>query len=149
MVSIQKDLAAGRNVDVVMERHTSRYPPLAMGHDSRLAQVFNNLIDNAISFSPAGGTVRVAVSTDEDTITITVTDEGSGIRGDSNRIFQRFYTDRPDGEHFGDHSGLGLSISRQIIDAHKGTIIAANREDRSGAVFTVKLRRAAAEKARR
>ena len=123
--------------------------PLTMGQDSRLAQVFSNLIDNAVSFSPEGGTVHVGVRTDESTITVTVSDEGPGIRGDISRIFQRFYTDRPEGEHFGDHSGLGLSISRQIIEAHKGTISAANRTDRSGAIFTVTLRRTAAEKPRR
>ena len=73
-------------------------------------------------------------------------DEGPGIRGDISRIFQRFYTDRPDGEHFGDHSGLGLAISRQIIDAHRGTIAADNRTDRTGALFTVTLPRAATER---
>ncbi|MBI4045257.1 MAG: histidine kinase, partial [Devosia nanyangense] len=57
-------------------------------------------------------------------------------------LFQRFYTDRPDGEHFGDHSGLGLSISKQIVVAHKGRIEATNRTDRSGARFTVTLPRA-------
>ena len=87
--------------------------------------------------------MRSAIATDEDSITVTVTDEGPGIRGDISRIFQRFYTDRPEGEHFGDHSGLGLAISRQIIDAHKGTIIAENRTDRSGAIFTVTLQRVA------
>ena len=148
MVSIQKDVAANRKVDVVLEKHVSRYVPVALGHDSRLAQVINNLIDNAVSFSPEGGKVLVVVSTSDDTITITVTDEGPGIRGDISRIFQRFYTDRPDGEHFGDHSGLGLAISKQIVEAHAGSITAENREDRSGAKFTVKLRRAAAEKRR-
>jgi two-component system sensor histidine kinase ChvG len=149
MVSIQADLAAKRGVEVVLERRTGRYPAMAMGHDSRLAQVFNNLIDNAVSFSPDGGKVDVVVTTDETKITVTVSDEGTGIRGDVSRIFQRFYTDRPEGEHFGDHSGLGLSISRQIIDAHKGTITAANREDRSGAIFTVFLRRLPQERQRR
>ena len=149
MVSIQKDLAASRNVAMVMEKRSGRHAPVTMGHDSRLAQVFNNLIDNAVSFSPEGGTVRVAVATTEGTITVTVSDEGPGIRGDVSRIFQRFYTDRPDGEHFGDHSGLGLSISRQIIDAHKGTITAQNRTDRSGAIFEVTLKRAADARARR
>jgi two-component system sensor histidine kinase ChvG len=148
MVSIQADLASKRGVAVVLERRTSRYPATAMGHDSRLAQVFNNLIDNAVSFSPEGGKVEVLVATDESTITVTVSDEGTGIRGDISRIFQRFYTDRPEGEHFGDHSGLGLSISRQIVEAQKGTITAANREDRSGAVFTVVLRRVPQEKRR-
>ncbi|MHB1110619.1 MAG: stimulus-sensing domain-containing protein [Devosia sp.] len=149
MVSIQKDLAQSRKVDVVMEKRSGRHAPVTMGHDSRLAQVFNNLIDNAVSFSPEGGTVRVAVATTEDTIIVTVSDEGPGIRGDVGRIFQRFYTDRPDSEHFGDHSGLGLSISRQIIDAHKGTITAENRVDRSGAIFKVTLKRAADVRVRR
>ncbi|MGV3491456.1 MAG: stimulus-sensing domain-containing protein [Devosia sp.] len=148
MASIQRDLAAARKVDVAFEKHVSRYVPAVLGHDSRLAQVINNLIDNAVSFSPEGGKVEVVVRTDEDSVTVTVSDEGPGIRGDISRIFQRFYTDRPDGEHFGDHSGLGLAISKQIVEAHGGSIKAENRTDRSGALFTVKLRRAVAEKKR-
>lgn len=148
IVSIQKDLAAARNVSVVLQKH-GRHAPVAMGHDSRLAQVFSNLIDNAVSFSPEGGTVRVVVTTSEDTISVSVSDEGPGIRGDITRIFQRFYTDRPDGEGFGNHSGLGLAISRQIVEAHKGTITAENRADRSGAVFTVTLNRAAEPRLRK
>src|SRR5690606_14689685 len=120
--------------------------PIVLGYDSRLAQVLNNLIDNAVSFSPEGGRVTVLIATTEDTLTLQVTDEGSGIRGDITRIFQRFYTDRPEGESFGDHSGLGLAISRQIIEAHGGKIVAQNRTDRSGAQFTVTLRRAAIER---
>ncbi len=142
MVAIQHDLAASRQVDVVLEKPAGKYAATLLGHDSRLAQVVNNLIDNAVSFSPAGGKVTVAIATTEDKITATVKDEGPGIRGDISRIFQRFYTDRPDGEHFGDHSGLGLAISKQIIDAHRGTIVATNRTDRSGAIFTVTLPRA-------
>lgn len=141
MVAIQKDLAAGRDVDVVMARRGGRGPAMINGHESRLAQVFANLIDNAVSFSPAGGTVTVGIQTETDTVVITVTDEGPGITGDVGRIFQRFYTDRPDSDGFGNHSGLGLSISRQIVEAHKGTIRAHNRTDRSGAVFTIVLPR--------
>ncbi|WP_421762515.1 stimulus-sensing domain-containing protein [Devosia sp.] len=148
MVSIQKDVAAKRHVDVELTLNTGRYAPIVLGHDSRLAQVINNLIDNAVSFSPEHGKVSVAIATTEETITITVMDEGPGIRGDISRIFQRFYTDRPEGENFGDHSGLGLAISKQIIDAHGGTIIAANRSDRSGALFTARLKRAGMEKKR-
>ncbi|HEY9010656.1 MAG TPA: ATP-binding protein, partial [Devosia sp.] len=133
----------------VMDKRSGKQLPVTLGHDSRLAQVFNNLIDNAVSFSPPEGTVRVAVATTDTTITVTVTDEGPGIRGDISRIFQRFYTDRPEGEHFGDHSGLGLAISRQIVEAHKGTITAENRTDRSGARFTVRLKRAPVERPRR
>jgi two-component system, OmpR family, sensor histidine kinase ChvG len=149
MVSIQHDLAAPRKVNVVLEERRGKLPATTFGHDSRLAQVLNNLLDNAVSFSPEGGTVAVAIRTEEDRIVATVTDEGPGIRGDSSRIFQRFYTDRPDGEHFGDHSGLGLAISKQIIDAHRGTISAANRTDRSGAVFTFTLPRASIERTQR
>ena len=143
MVSIQRDVAARRQVEVELVQQVSRYPAIVLGHDSRLAQVLNNLIDNAVSFSPEGGTVRVEIVTTEDQLVLTVTDDGPGIRGDISRIFQRFYTDRPEGESFGDHSGLGLAISRQIIDAHGGTIVAANRDGGKGAVFTVTLRRAA------
>ncbi len=146
MVSIQHDLAAQHEVNVVLDKRQGKFPATALGHDSRLAQVFNNLIDNAVSFSPKGGTVTVGLTTSDDRIVATVKDEGPGIRGDISRIFQRFYTDRPDGEHFGDHSGLGLAISKQIIDAHRGTISAANRDDRSGALFTVTLPRAALER---
>ena len=145
MVSIQKDLAASRKVEVILEKRHGRYAPIVTGHESRLAQVINNLIDNAISFSPEGGTVRVAITTTSTDLTVTVSDEGPGIRGDVSRIFQRFYTDRPDTENFGDHSGLGLSISRQIMDAHKGTIRAENRTDRSGALFTLHFNRAQGE----
>lgn len=106
------------------------------GHDSRLGQVLNNLIDNARSFSPPGGSVRVALrhgirpDRDEDAdlgVEIVVDDEGPGIPADAfERIFERFYTDRPS-QGFGQNSGLGLSISRQIIEAHGGLIWAENR----------------------
>ena len=146
-VDARDDLAAPQQVSAVVLAEAARQvsSPTTLGHDSRLAQVINNLIDNAVSFSPPGGTVSVAIRTDDDRIVTTVSDEGPGIRGDISRIFQRFYTDRPDGEHFGDHSGLGLAISKQIIDAHRGTIAAANRTDRSGAIFTVTLPRVSIE----
>ncbi len=87
----------------------------------------------------------IAKGSPRNELTVTVSDEGPGIRGDITRIFQRFYTDRPDGEHFGDHSGLGLAISKQIVEAHNGTIRPENRTDRSGAIFTVTLPRIHAE----
>jgi two-component system sensor histidine kinase ChvG len=119
---------------------------LVEGDAARLAQVLSNLMDNAVSFSPPAGTVTASISTNVDWVTIAIRDEGPGIRGDESRIFQRFYTDRPEGEHFGDHSGLGLAISKQIVEAHHGSIEAHNRTDRSGAVFTVMLPRAAGER---
>ena len=110
---------------------------LMLGHDSRLAQVFNNLIDNARTFSEPGGQVRVSlrrqrsVARDSEParagFEIMVDDDGPGIPAHAfERIFERFYTDRPT-QSFGQNSGLGLSISRQIVEAHGGVIRAENR----------------------
>lgn len=107
-----------------------------MGHDSRLGQVFNNLIDNAKSFSKPAGCVRVSLRPARggfenglpgDGFEVVVDDDGPGIPADAfERIFERFYTDRPC-QGFGQNSGLGLSISRQIIEAHGGRVRAMNR----------------------
>ncbi len=97
------------------------------GHDSRLGQVISNLLVNAQSFSDAGGKVRIACRRVKSEIEIVVDDDGPGIREDAlERIFERFYTDRPH-QGFGQNSGLGLSISKQIIEAHGGRIWAENR----------------------
>jgi len=97
------------------------------GHDSRLGQVLDNLLDNASSFSPQGGNVRIVCRRRRNTVEIIVDDDGPGIRPDAlERIFQRFYTDRPH-QGFGQNSGLGLSITKQIIEAHGGKIRAENR----------------------
>ena len=97
------------------------------GHDSRLGQVVSNLIDNARSLSPPGGKVHVTCKKLKHALDITVDDEGPGIRPDAlQKIFERFYTDRPD-QGFGQNSGLGLSISKQIVEAHGGRIWAENR----------------------
>lgn len=105
-----------------------------IGHDSRLVQVFNNLLDNARSFSAAGQSVLVTCRRRDDVIVVTVEDEGPGIPDHAlTRIFERFYTDRPD-QGFGQNSGLGLSISQQIVEAHHGTIRAENRVDPEGRV---------------
>src|SRR5690606_38267095 len=91
MVGIQKDMAAEQDVAVVMGKRSRRGSTIIQGQETRLAQVFSNLIDNAVSFSPPGSKVEVGVATEGDTITITVSDEGPGITGDVGRIFQRFY----------------------------------------------------------
>jgi two-component system sensor histidine kinase ChvG len=97
------------------------------GHDSRLGQVISNLLSNAQSFSNAGGKVRIACRRVRSEIEIVVDDDGPGIGEDAlERIFERFYTDRPH-QGFGQNSGLGLSISKQIIEAHGGRIWAENR----------------------
>jgi two-component system sensor histidine kinase ChvG len=97
------------------------------GHDSRISQVITNLIDNARSFSPPDGEVRVKARKLKGSIEIVVEDDGPGIRDDAlERIFERFYTDRPH-QDYGQNSGLGLSISKQIVEAHGGRIRAENR----------------------
>jgi two-component system sensor histidine kinase ChvG len=119
------------------------------GHDSRLGQVVDNLIHNARSFSPPGGSVRVTARRLKTEVEIVVDDDGPGIRPDAfEKIFERFYTDRPH-QGFGQNSGLGLSISKQIIEAHGGRIWAENRHASGigldgqplvlGARFTIRL----------
>ena len=109
---------------------------LALGHDNRLGQVIRNLTDNARSFSPADKAVRVRLRRLLTEIEVRIEDEGPGIRPDNLvRVFERFYTDRPEGS-FGKNSGLGLSISKQIVDAHKGRIWAENRYGRAAAGST-------------
>ena len=120
---------------------------LVSGFDSRLGQVLNNLIDNARSFSPKGGKVEVGLRHLDRMIEVTVDDHGPGIPSDAfERIFERFYTDRPEEQGFGQNSGLGLSISRQIVEAHNGQIYAQNRVENqdgrgktAGARFVVQL----------
>lgn len=111
--------------------------------ESRLTQVFRNLISNAITFTPEGGEVRVKAWCDKNWAVITIEDDGPGIPpGKEEAIFNRFYTERPATEKFGQHSGLGLSISKRIIAAHNGELSAQNRlvdGDVKGAIFTIRL----------
>ncbi|MDE0993765.1 MAG: stimulus-sensing domain-containing protein [Rhodospirillales bacterium] len=120
---------------------------MVAGMDGRLAQVFQNLITNALSFSPKQGRITLAVARTGSEICIHVDDEGPGIpTGLEQKIFERFYTERPDLEKFGTHSGLGLNISKQIVEAHEGSIIASNRTGTDGEVvgarFSVSLPKA-------
>lgn len=125
----------------VVAFHCDAPKVIVSGIETRLAQVVRNLIENARSFSPSGGVVAVQLRKDGKAFCLTVMDQGPGIPSDSvPKIFNRFYSERPEGEAFGTHSGLGLSISKQIIEAHGGVITAGNRIDgTSGAVFDVRL----------
>jgi two-component system sensor histidine kinase ChvG len=114
------------------------------GMEDRLVQVFQNLIANAVSFSPPGCDVTISASRMLDFVEIRFDDDGPGLPGGKlEAIFDRFYSERPSGEKFGTHSGLGLSISKQIVEAHGGTIHAENRMGPGGHVqgarFTVRL----------
>jgi len=138
------DERAGVSLTIADAAGTNPYE--VQGHDIRLGQVISNLIDNAQSFSEVGGGVRIGLRREGRWAEITVDDDGPGIRAENtDRIFERFYTDRPEGEGFGNNSGLGLSISRQIIEAHGGTITAENRRDETqdkliaGARFLIRL----------
>jgi len=146
-------------IELSIESHPlGRDAFLVLGHDSRLGQVFNNLIDNARSFSPPDTPVRVTLRRRRNAVEILVEDNGPGIEPDAlDRIFERFYTDRPN-QGFGQNSGLGLSISRQIIEAHRGTIRAENRPGppdetgeptRLGARFIIRLPVAESPKGRK
>lgn len=150
LVNVSRE--AGRHKKPVeIEFHATRLPQgvkgyTVIGHDLRLGQVITNLIENARSFVPDDtGRITITLSRAGKHNVITVEDNGPGIRAENiDRIFERFYTDRPVGEAFGQNSGLGLSISRQIVEAHGGTLTAENIAgtkpgDIKGARFVVTL----------
>jgi two-component system sensor histidine kinase ChvG len=114
---------------------------IVMGEPGRLARAIDNIIDNAISFSPAGALVVIAASHVDDNILIRVDDEGPGVPAEQREaIFNRFHSIRPHSENFGRHSGLGLAIARAIVEGHDGEIDVADRDDApSGARFTIIL----------
>ena len=103
------------------------------GIENRIEQIIANLLDNAISFSEDNQNVLVKVSKqDNNKVSINILDEGRGFKEkDTNKIFKRFYSNRPD--KFGQHSGLGLNIVKNLVDLHNASIKASNREDRKGA----------------
>lgn len=141
----------GRSVRVVLDQGVDRQTLKVTGHEGRLGQVITNLVDNAVSFSPADGVVVITVKQTPQHVDIVIDDEGPGIPEDRLAIiFDRFYTDRPQSEALrGKNSGLGLSISREIVIAHGGEIWAENRRAAgsaadsrpAGARFTVRLPR--------
>ncbi|MBX3530539.1 MAG: sensor histidine kinase [Rhizobiaceae bacterium] len=150
LIAISRDVTRNKRV-VDIDFKSAKLPQgvkgyFSVGHESRLGQVIANLIDNARSFVPEeNGRIVVGLSRSGRRNIITVEDNGPGIRPDAlERIFERFYTDRPSTEAFGQNSGLGLSISRQIVEAHGGTLTAENIAggkpgDIRGARFVVAL----------
>lgn len=114
---------------------------MVMGVPVRLERVIENLLDNAVSFSPPAGTITLTLTNKDDWVSLSVCDEGPGIPIEKReKVFQRFHSDRPEGEDFGNHSGLGLAIARAIAEAHDGTLIAVSRPDgKTGACLKLGL----------
>ena len=135
LVDIHETTREDGTPHVVLTLPERRRNLVVPGIEGRLSQVFLNVIANAVSFSPANGEIRVRAREDGRAVLVTVDDDGPGIPPDKlTAIFDRFYTERPAGEKYGTHSGLGLSISKQIVEAHRGRIWAENRHNPSGAV---------------
>ena len=120
---------------------------VVMGEESRLVRVIDNLLDNALSFSPPDGLVQIVATRVGDAVIVRVKDEGPGVPAAAREaIFRRFHSDRPKEEGFGRHSGLGLAIAKTIVEGHNGTIEVENREDgATGACFVIRLPAAAEE----
>ncbi len=130
---------------VFLENIAAKNGPLMVdGIEGRLAQVFQNLLTNAASFSPGESTITITTSRENGWVVVDFDDDGPGISdGKEEAIFERFYTERRGEETFGTHSGLGLSISKQIVDSHGGQLSVSNRTSPGGRVlgarFTVRL----------
>ncbi len=150
MVNISRQSRKGAksvDIDLVVDRKNGPKGHFTVhGHDLRLGQIITNLIENARSFVPdEGGAIRITLSRIRTRYVVQVEDNGPGIQAENiDRIFERFYTDRPDSEGFGQNSGLGLSISRQIAEAHGGSlraenIVTAGSPDPKGARFILSL----------
>jgi len=116
-------------------------PLIVLGEGARLERVFDNLIENAISFSPENGLITISAANERHVLVVRVADEGPGVPEEAHEaIFRRFHSVRPAAEAFGQHSGLGLAIARTIVEGHQGSISVETREDRlSGARFVVRL----------
>ena len=131
------------NVRIAFAR-PRRASAIVMGEPGRLARAIDNIVDNAISFSPPGGLVEIAATHVDDDILIRIEDEGPGVPAEQREaIFNRFHSVRPNAESFGRHSGLGLAIARAIVEGHDGVIDVTDRDDApSGARFTIILKAA-------
>jgi two-component system sensor histidine kinase ChvG len=122
-----------------------RATAVVLGRPERLARAIENIVDNAISFSPPGGLVEIVASRVGDEVRVRIDDEGPGVPAEAREaIFNRFHSERPADEGFGRHSGLGLAIARAIVEGHGGEIDVQDRDDApSGARFTISLPAAA------
>ena len=148
-ISVSSERFAPEKLDIVIDDIDRQY--LINGHQNRLIQVIRNLVDNAETFSPKDKPITIRCKSDQHSVYITVEDEGGGIPTSKlNTIFDRFYSERPSTEKFGAHSGLGLSICKQIVEAHYGNIWAENiysiTKHKTGARLVIALPKAKALK---
>lgn len=139
IIGSREDRAENRDREIVL--NARGYAATVIGVGARLERVVENLLDNAVSFSPPEAPIVVDIENDGERVVLTVCDEGPGIPPDSReKVFHRFHSVRPDNEDFGNHSGLGLAIARAIAEAHDGTLIAEARPDgESGACLRLEL----------
>jgi two-component system sensor histidine kinase ChvG len=140
LLAARESRKADGNVTIAFAR-PRRGVALVMGEDLRLERVLTNLLDNAVSFSPAQGLVEISATRSGNDVIIRITDQGPGIPPhEREAVFRRFHSERPADEDFGNHSGLGLAIARTIIEGHHGAITVHDREDgERGATFQIML----------
>jgi two-component system sensor histidine kinase ChvG len=140
LLGLWEPRAGAHNVRIAFARPRAG-TAVVQGEESRLARVFDNLVDNAISFSPEGGLIEIAASHIEQDVIVIIEDEGPGVPVAAREaIFNRFHSIRPEGEAFGRHSGLGLAIAKAIIEGHDGRIKVEDRHDgRTGARFVIRF----------
>jgi two-component system sensor histidine kinase ChvG len=140
LLGMWEQRAAERGVRIAFARPRTG-TAVTMGEEARLARVFDNIVDNAISFSPKGGLVEICAARVGPTVTVSVDDEGPGVSPEAREeIFKRFHSIRPEEEGFGRHSGLGLAIAKAIVEGHDGQIQAEERHDRRpGAKFVIRF----------
>ena len=139
IIGSREDRAENRDVDIVL--NARGFAAHVLGVGARLERVVENLLDNAVSFSPPQAPIEVSIDNDGERVVLMVCDSGPGIPDDAReKVFQRFHSVRPDSEDFGNHSGLGLAIARAIAEAHDGSLSAQARPDgQQGACLRLEL----------
>lgn len=138
---VDRKMERSQNLGCAIEIRQETVRDMVMGVPVRLERIAENLIDNAVSFSPEGGRIVVTIASTPDHVTATVCDEGPGIpEGEREKVFRRFHSHRPEGEEYGNHSGLGLAIGRTIAEAHDGSLtVGVSSEGLCGACLTLEL----------
>ena len=137
---VERRETRGENGSCHVELSRGRGSMLVMGVPLRLERILENLLDNAVSFSPENGTIEVRVARRDDFVETSVCDQGPGIPAEAReKVFMRFNSLRPEAEDFGQHSGLGLAIGRAIAEAHDGTLVVREPENGTGACLVLTL----------